>query len=252
MKRLLLALVIVTVMSVSSAYAFSGWQMYNFGNEAFDHNNNWSPVTYPNGVGDLPSPGNLGEGGEGFDLEGFHFAQVGNTVNLALVNSFGYTAHSSGWNQNYNLGDIFFGFDGQKYQYGIDVSRGRLYEVNSWRGIPNQPGTYYGTPIAQQVGAWEISAGNWIGNVNNTKKLWQGLETNPMQGNGDTYVWEFSFDVSQISKFSDYQTISFHNTLACGNDLIEESYDAVPEPATMLLFGVGLLGAGVYRRIRRS
>ena len=249
MKRLLMLGLVLSLLAVSPANGAFSWDLYDFGNNPFDHNNNWSPIDYPYGVGELPSPGYLGEGGEKFDLEGFHFAIDGNTAHIALVNSFGYSAYSTAWYQSYHLGDIFFGFDGSNTQYAIDVSTGRLVEVNSYIGIPDKPGTYYDYPdIRNQVGAWEIGQGTDLGSVTNSLNFWAGLETNPMQGSGDTYIWEFAFDISQVSGFAGASSISFHNILECGNDMIEGTYNIVPEPGTILLIGLGLLGIGVIRK----
>jgi len=249
MKMKLFAVLTIMLLGASPSFGSFSWQMYDFGTGPFDANNNTAPIDYPYGIGELPSPGLLGEGGEKFDLEGFHFATEGNTVHLALTNSFGYSAYSTGWNQSYRLGDIFFGFDGQKYQYAIDVSEGKLYEVESYVGIPDKPGTYYNySGIRNAVGAWQIGSGRYLGDVANTMTFWDDLETNPLMGSGDTYVWEFAFDASMLGGFSGANTISFHNILECGNDMMESSYGLVPEPTTIILFGLGLLGAGVARR----
>ena len=61
-------------------------------------------------------------------------------------------------------------------------------------------------------------------------------------------AWEFAFDASLISGFNNASNVNFHNILECGNDAINESYDMVPEPTTILLFGLGALGLGVIRR----
>jgi len=249
MKKILVSALVIFLLAFSPTFAAFDWQLYDFGDNPFDHNNNWSPVSYPSGIGELPSPGLLGEGGEKFDLEGFHFAVEGNTAHIALVNSFGYSAHSTGWNQDYNLGDIFFGFDGNSTQYAIDVSAGKLFSVDSYVGIPDKPGTYYDyTEIRNQVGAWEIGSGTDLGAIDNTMNFWAGLETNPLQGNGDTYVWEFAFDISGLGGSAGASSISFHNILECGNDMINETYGMVPEPGTMLLIGLGLIGIGITRK----
>jgi hypothetical protein len=253
MKMKVIILIAMSILLSTPGFAAFTWQMHDFGANPFDHNNNWSPIDYPYGIGELPSPGLYGEGGEKFDLEGFHFAIEGNTVHLALVNSFGYSAHSTGWDQDYRLGDIFFGFDGANTQYAIDVSDGKLYEVGlgglAYSLIPNKPGTYYEyTGIRSQAGAWEVTGGTFLGNVDNSLTFWEDLEPDPFLGSGDTYVWEFAFDISAVSGFSTAGSISFHNTLECGNDLIEESYNIIPEPATLLLLTLGLLAAGIIRR----
>ncbi len=250
MKKQISLLIIMSLICSMPAFAAFEWQLHDFGTGPFDNNNNWSPISYPYNIGNLPSPGYLGEGGEIFDIEGLNFSHNNGKINISLTNSFGLSAYSSVWNQNLDLGDIFFGFNGNKYEYGIDVSTNRLYKVDSYIGIENKPGTYYGTSIEAQAGAWKIGSGTDYGEIKNSYKYWPDLELNPMQGSGDTYVFEFEFDAALISDFQNYNTVDFHNTLACGNDLLEKSYSAVPEPATILLFGLGSLGLAALRRRR--
>jgi hypothetical protein len=248
--KLAIAMMVILMGFAVSASAFEYKLGYDFGNP-FDENNNYSPINYPYHIGNLPSPGLLGEGGEKFDLEGLHFAISGNTVHLALVNSFGATAYSSAWHQTYDLGDIFFGFDGSKTSYAINVFTGKLSLVNSYSGIPNLPGSYYGySDIRAAVGAYRATNVNDLGLVNRSFTEWKGLETNPMQGSGDTWVMEFAFDKNLLN-MNGASTINFHNTLGCGNDVIDKSFAVViPEPGTILLFGLGTLGLGLIRRKR--
>jgi hypothetical protein len=65
----------------------------------------------------------------------------------------------------------------------------------------------------------------------------------------DTSDW-LTFYVPWIDAFNDVDVFGFHWTMTCANDVIEGAAAApVPEPATMLLLGTGLIGlAGASRK----
>jgi hypothetical protein len=244
-----------------SAQALVSWQLYNFGTSAFDSNNNWSPIDYPSGIGHQPSPGNLGEGGEKYDIEGMFSSFTGGNLNLAVTSSFGQNVYSPTWNRFYGAGDLFLdlGRDGT-YDYAIERSSGHLYSgagVNNWLGITNTPGTYYSyTSIRNQVGAWRIDHSRSLvdhGSVANALTQYASLETSPMAGgSGETFIWEASVPVALLSGLGS-NGLRMHQTLECGNDMAERDQQSppVPEPGTLMLLGSGLLGSGFVTLRRR-
>jgi len=260
MKKTLLAALILTF-AVANSYGFNYYydNVFADGTSPFDENNNWAPYDYPWGIGHQPSPGTLGEGGETFDLEGLQVKEQGNYIYIALANSFGYTAHSTGWNQDYRLGDLFIGVDGNANAYAIDIfdiantGTTSLFQVNnSWNEIQDVPGSYYNyASVRTAAGAHEIGQGaTSLGSVDFALTGMRNYETNYLQpGNGDTYVWEFKLDKALLGNFT---TLDFHVAVGCGNDWINKSYAAVPEPTTMILFGLGLAGMGITRRLRKK
>jgi hypothetical protein len=237
------------------AHAFS-WAFYDFGDSPFDQNNNWSPIYYPHGIGNRPSPGPYGEGGEKFDLEGFHSAVDGDMLYLALTASFQDSVYSTGWKQWYNLGDIFVDVDGGAWDYAVDVSENELVDVDSWAYISNVPGSYYNKDVIRAaVGAFEVTTGTSLLTAQYVSNYYSNLEPSPLPPSNykGTYIMEWALDLGDLSD-ADRQALQspdmFHVTLECGNDLIEEPFLPVPEPTSMVLFGIG--AAAAFRLRRRT
>lgn len=89
-----------------------------------------------------------------------------------------------------------------------------------------------GTYIYRSEQAWRGGAGTYIGAADYIHTL----NSNTATFTFNTGNYDFSGDVG------------FHWTMQCGNDVVEGKA-AVPEPATMLLLGFGLVGVAAVRRM---
>ena len=223
--------------------------------------NNYSPLNYPHGIGHQPSPG--GTTGEKFDLEELHIRNDGSQVQVLLIASSLFQA--SGGGSTLNLGDLLIDLD-DDHQFDLGVvtqsgnaglNAGRLYEINSTRGLQNLPGSYAGTSIDTQIGAWAVDSG--VGHDLYT------IETASFDFGGSegvTYAYQYTFDLAFMNSVPDQ--FAFQIAWGCGNDVIGAGFTmtspplrtndiaAIPEPAPLALFLViAWVGLSVVGRMRR-
>ncbi|NBB83629.1 MAG: PEP-CTERM sorting domain-containing protein [Alphaproteobacteria bacterium] len=228
--------------------------------------NDYAPIDYPS-VGYLPSPG--GSTGEGFDLEQMHGWVTGDgELKVLVITGSGLTADAAG--STWHLGDLFVTAGDQTLAVVTQDSArgyaaGEVYAVHDGNDlavledharsylhndavVANDDGP--DAKVRDVVGPWQLVPGLDAGQKLGDAVLKTAMYDYTDAGEADTFCLEYTIDLTGLSLPETFD-LNLHMTWGCGNDVIEADAigaTTVPEPASMVLFGLGALA--ILRRER--
>lgn len=183
-----------------------------------------------------------GYGGQAYDVEytGLRFGS--NTLYFGLQTGFDLVNGTT----SYQPGDFALDVNGDSiFDYAIDYTVNTdgsvdlsVYDVDEW--------TNTAIPAWQTI--FEMSTGNLIGTGTGA----YGTGDFGNVDGGVSYVIEGSLDMNLFADWNGSDDITLQWTMGCGNDVGTVTSAPVPEPATMLLFGIGLVGLSGLRRKKKA
>lgn len=213
-----------------------------------------------------------------YDTQKMEVTFSGTILNVAVYSTFiGQRGSNQIWNDKTKLGDLFIGTNGwnplgdSSNNYRTDTAKTTGTDWNYALVLDNHGPTYRGdTTASGSISLYDTSMGTAImsnapsGYIFRKDQLVQFSPNKNMNAIA-TGTWTitdlsgtnydkllFSIDVSDLLDITTSHSWAFHWAMTCGNDVIEGAAPIPnPEPSTLLLCGVGLLGA-VYFRKRKN
>jgi hypothetical protein len=189
--------------------------------------------------------------GDGFAVTSLTATQDGSYTTVVLTGPYFTTDYAKGVSPYGHIGDLYISTSGWKVNSPSDHARNDIFESNEgWDYVISY--SYLGEPDPK-VYHLDFHAITMSGDEDH----WSGYrDTQAYEGGYGSPVNDATVQLSSdtltfiFPNLGNVETMGYHWTMACGNDVVEGGGTPVPEPATMLLLGSGLIGLAGYGRRR--